>query len=82
MMSIYLKNDVNVLINDVSLLLFFNFITAKIAIDKSTLIRRNDVYTFVLLFLFVSIKKNRLRDKLNKRVHELFQTFFNQKELN
>jgi hypothetical protein len=66
---IYLIRKKN--LNEEEKSLVFNFIATKIVVDKSTIIRRNDVYAHFLLLSSTSNTKNRLRDKLNERVFEL-----------
>jgi hypothetical protein len=68
--STYLIREKN--LNEKKKLLVFNFIATKIVVDKSTITRRNDVYAHSLLFSSISNTENRLRDKSNKRVFELF----------
>jgi hypothetical protein len=68
--STYLIRKKN--LNEEEKLLVFNFIATKIVVDKSTIIRRNDVYAHFLLLSSISNTENRLRDKSNERVFELF----------
>jgi hypothetical protein len=49
----------------------FNSVATKVVVDKSTIIRRNDVYAHSLLLSSISNTKNRLRDKSDERVFEL-----------
>ncbi len=73
--STYLNREKNLYEEEKSLA--HNSIAAKIVVDKLSLIRRSDVYALFLLLLLISNTKNRLRDKSNKRVHALLETFFN-----
>ncbi len=77
--STYLNREKN--LNEKEKSLVFNSIATKIVVDKSTLIRRNDVYTHSLLFSLISNAENRLRDKSNERVLELFQALFDQRKV-
>jgi hypothetical protein len=67
--STYLFREKN--LNEKEKSFVFNSIATKIVVDKSTIIRRNDVYAHSLLLSSISNTKNRLRDKSNERVFEL-----------
>jgi hypothetical protein len=68
--STYLIRKKN--LNEKEKSLVFNFIATKIVVVKSTIIRRSDVYARSLLLSSISNTKNRLRDKSNEFVFELF----------